>query len=187
MQFRLYDGVKAFYRDTHSILLRQEAQNVLLLGNLMIGYAGRDKTGWRDPAHWLMATVSDGAGIRLTALNPAIPRIGQLRLARESDMAFLPYWFGCFHSDCFGTAFRVTAESAEDSRYQISTQALYILEDHGTPVSMAKISRELETVCCVGFVYTPPYFRGKGYASACVAGVSRVILERGGRASLVTV
>ncbi|MCL2785055.1 MAG: GNAT family N-acetyltransferase, partial [Propionibacteriaceae bacterium] len=61
----------------------------------------------------------------------------------------------------------------------IASGKLYILEDNGTPVSMARAYRELRAICVVSAVYTPPYFRGKGYASSCVAGVSRVILERG--------
>jgi predicted GNAT family acetyltransferase len=44
---------------------------------------------------------------------------------------------------------------------------------------MAKIGRELSTVCTIGLVYTPPYFRGKGYATSCVAAVSQLALDRG--------
>ena len=93
-------------------------------------------------------------------------------------MAFLPYWTEGFTNDCFGSSPSIQTE-AEYCRYHISTGKLYILEDNGTPVSMAKISREMQTVCGVGYVYTPPYFRRKGYATSCVAAVSRLILERG--------
>lgn len=68
MKFKLYDSVKEFYKDTYGILMRHEAQNLVPLGNLIIGNEGKDKTAWRDPANWFMATVSDGAGIRLTAV-----------------------------------------------------------------------------------------------------------------------
>lgn len=68
MRFKLYKDVRAFYRDTFAVLLHHEAQNLIPLGNLIIGVEGKDKTGWRDPASWFMATVSDGAGIRLTAV-----------------------------------------------------------------------------------------------------------------------
>lgn len=254
MRFQQYTDVKAFYRNTCDILMRHETQNVLPLGNLMIGIAGQDREGWRDPANWFMATVSDDTGVRLTALmtpphnltlyatdnrfgdaalacligglrsagvappgvttektlaerfvslytvasglqsrvlvnqriyelvqvNPAIPSVGSLRLARESDMAFLPYWFAGFQSDCFGKDSNIAAIAA-DARYHAGTRKLYLLEDGGTPVSMAKISREMQTAGCIGYVYTPPYFRGRGYASACVAAVSRRILDAGYR------
>lgn len=256
MRFHLYTDVKEFYRDTYDVFMLHEAQNVIPLGNLIIGNEGRDKTAWRDPAGWFMATVEDSAGIRIAAImtppykltlyatnnecgdtalqclidgirecgvsvpgvvtekglaerftrlftgeaykitcsqrlyellrvNPEVPAIGQLRPAREGDMAFLPYWREGFRSDCFGGPFTVAADG-EQARYEIARGRLYILEDAGTPVSMAGIPRELQTLCCVGYVYTPPYFRGRGYATACVAQLSRLALERFTRCVLYT-
>jgi len=114
----------------------------------------------------------------LDHVNPEIPSIGHLRLAQESDMAFLPYWSQAFDSECLGMMPSLS-DNVEISQKNIATKKMYVLEDNGTPVSMARITREMRTVCAVVAVYTPPYFRGKGYASSCVAGVSRVILERG--------
>jgi uncharacterized protein len=114
----------------------------------------------------------------LTEVNPAIPAIGSLRPAKESNMAFLPYWLEAFGGDFTGGDSRVQSD-AEGYRHFIDPRRLFILEDGGTPVSMAKTAREIQTVCSVGYVYTPPYSRGKGYATACVAAVSRIILERG--------
>ena len=68
MQFKLYTDVDEFYNDTYDVLMRHEAQNIILLGNIIVGHEGKDKTDWRDPANWLMATVSDAKGIQLTAL-----------------------------------------------------------------------------------------------------------------------
>lgn len=252
MRFQLYGDVQAFYEAAYPALMRGEAQNLVPLGNVLIGVAGTDKTGWRDPANWLMATVMDGDAVLLTALmtpphnltpyapdnrctdeavrrlaqglletgvpvpgvmaenslaerfaaaygdashqshqivkrqriyelaevSPAIPAVGFVRPARESDLAFLPYWFEGFQSDCFGTTPSARV-AADDSRYHIRSGRLFILEDGGTPVSMAKVHRELRTACGVGYVYTPPYFRGRGYASTLVAEVSRMILKRG--------
>ena len=256
MRFHLYTDVKEFYRDTYDVFMLHEAQNVIPLGNLIIGNEGMDKTAWRDPAGWFMATVEDGAGIRVTAImtppyklalyatnnecddtalqclidgirecgisvpgvmtekglaerfarlftggaykitfsqrlyellrvNPEIPAVGRLRPARESDMAFLPYWHAGFHSDCFGGPFAGPMDE-ERCRLDIANGRLFVLEDEGTPVSMAKIARELQTLCGVGYVYTPPYFRGRGYATACVAGLSRLALERFTRCVLYT-
>ncbi len=252
MHFQQYDDIHRFYRDVFPVLLRHEAQNVIPLGNVILAHEGRDKTGWRDPAHWLMATVTDGAEIVLTAVmtppfnltlyatdnhaaeeaitcllagilkanialpgvtteqglatrfakayttatglhtevqinqriyeltqvNPGIAASGCLRPAKESDMAFLPFWLEGFQTDCFATAMRVQSD-AEVYRYHIASGKLFVLEADGMPVSMAKINRELVTLCGVGYVYTPPYLRGKGYATACVAALSRLILARG--------
>ena len=68
MKFTLYDNVKTFYADVNEVLLAREAQNMLILGNLIIGYEGKDIFGWRDPANWVMATVAVGGEVRLVGL-----------------------------------------------------------------------------------------------------------------------
>ena len=68
MQFRLYTNVNEFYNDTYDVLMRHEAQNLIPLGNLLIGHEGKDKTDWRDPANWFMTAISDARGIQLTAI-----------------------------------------------------------------------------------------------------------------------
>ncbi|MCL2181701.1 MAG: hypothetical protein FWB83_11320 [Treponema sp.] len=252
MKFNNYNDVKTFYADVYDTLLRDETQNLIPLGNLIVGNEGRDKNDWRDPVNWFMASVSDNAGILLTAImtppynitlyatdniindeaiiclingiqknnihipgvmtektlcecfakyyskatgrkfnihtemrihelekvNLQIPNIGVLRLARESDMSFLPYWIESFNSDCFGRTIALNPDP-DYYLYHIRKQKLYILEDNNTPVSMTQKLREMKTVCGVSYVYTPPYFRGKGYASSCAAGVSRLIIEQG--------
>ena len=249
MRFHQYTDVKQFYRDSYDVFMLHEAQNIIPLGNLIVGNAGADKAGWRDPVHWFMATVVDRAGIRLAAMmtppykitlyaknnenneaalqclidgirqsgisvpgvmtdkalaerfargyvgssykiacsqriyellrvNTEIPSMGKLRLARESDLSFLPYWIEGFNSDCFFTPYAVPTDD-ERARYEIARKRMYILEAGGAPVSMTKITRELQTACGVGYVYTPPWLRGKGYATSCVAGVSRLALKEG--------
>jgi len=228
-----------------------EAQNIIPLGNIIIGNQGKDKTSWRDPANWFMATVSCGDDIHLTAImtppknltlyatnnqncpkaiacliqgmtqanisipgimaekslaemftqqyiaihnldskintkqriyelsqvNPDVPK-ANLRLAQESDMSFLPYWDAGFYSECFSESPAV-GNDIEVYRHIVQSNRVYIMEDNGTPVTMAKISRDLQTVCAIGYVYTPPYFRKRGYATACVAAISQVGLDRG--------
>lgn len=252
MQFKLYQDVKAFYRDTHQILLCHEVQNMILLGNLKIGYEGKDKHDWRDPATWFMATVSNGQGILLTALmtppfgitlyatdnhfnddmlmcliegilandvavpgvisekslsesfarlygnavnigegttvnqriyaleavNPEIPQLGKLRLVEVADMSFFPYWTEALAQEALGWTGDIKHDP-EAYLYHIKKGALYILEHDGVPVSMAGISRKVDKACSIGYVYTPPYFRKKGYASACVAKLSSLALKQG--------
>ena len=247
MRYKQYSDVKDFYTDVYEALMRDEAQNLILLGNLVMGCAGADKHGWRDPAGWLMEAVFDGpalrlvalmtppynltlyevesddaalaclaAGIResgstipgvmaekslamrfahvysqrhkieqeqriyeLTSVNPDIPLVGTIRPVRESDLSFLPYWLACFHMDCFGGHLPDLEDEAENARSRMEQGTDYILEVDGAAVSMASMHRAIQSVCGVGYVYTPPYFRGKGYATSCVAQVSRLILERG--------
>ena len=68
MQFKMYTDVHEFYKDTYGVLMRHEAQNLIPLGNIIIGHEGKDTTDWRDPANWFMSTISDANGIQLTAI-----------------------------------------------------------------------------------------------------------------------
>lgn len=252
MQFKRYTDVHEFYKDTYDVLMRDEAQNMILLGNIIIGNEGKDKTDWRDPANWLMATISDANGICLTALmtpphnitlystdnkinhqaikclvdglesyeipgvttekglanlfakeystrkgvsfqttmsqriyeltavNPDIKQVGVVRLLEEKDMYFFPYWLEAFiAAGVYGNTQMSIPQDASMYHYRLDTKKLYVLEIDGFAVSMAGFTREMETAIGVAFVYTPPYFRGKGYASSCVAKISQIALDKG--------
>mgnify|MGYP000847703953 FL=1 len=252
MQFKLYTDVHEFYNDTYDVLMRHESQNIIPLGNIIVGHEGKDKTDWRDPANWLMATVSDANGIQLTALmtpphnitlyatdnvinlkainclidgikdydipgviteknlaecfakeytarkgltykttmnqriyelkavNPDIKQFGVVRLLDEKDMYFFPYWLEAFNAaSTYGKTEMSIPQDEKLYRYRLSTKKIYVLEVNGIPVSMAGYTRELQTAIGVSFVYTPPYYRGKGYASSCVAQLSQMALDKG--------
>lgn len=252
MLFKLYADIHEFYNDTYDLLMRHEAQNVIPLGNIIMGHEGKDKTDWRDPAKWIMATVSDDTGIRLTALmtppfnltlyatdniidndaidclidgfkdfeipgittekqlaekfakaytsrmglnyettmsqriyelksvNSGIKHFGKIRLLDERDMHFFPFWMeASYASSTYGQTEMSIPQNIDDYRYRLSTKKLYVLELDGIPVSMAGYSREMETVIGISYVYTPPYFRGKGYATSCVAQLSQMALNQG--------
>lgn len=252
MQFKLYNNVHEFYNDTFDVLVRNESQNMIPLGNIIIGHEGKDKTDWRDPAKWLMATVSDENGILLTALmtppfnitlyatdniidqkaisclidglkdyeipgvttekslaeyfareyttrkglnykitmnqriyelqtvNPEIKQFGSVRLLDERDMCFFPYWFEAFNAEISYSKTEMSVPHNEGLyRYRLSSKSIYILEVGGIPVSMAEYNRGLQTAVGIALVYTPPYFRGKGYATSCVAQLSQMALDKG--------
>ena len=69
--------------------------------------------------------------------------------------------------------------SAEVAEHHLACKRLYILEDRGVAVTMAGNYRNMSSAGGVGPVFTPPYFRRRGYASACVARLSKQILESG--------
>ena len=253
MKFTLYSNLHMFYNDVYEILMADEVQNMLILGNLIIGHEGKDTFGWRDPANWIMATVADEGQVCLVALmtppwnvtlyavgnavdtaavkcladgfianhipipgvvtekslaeafaeaycgkknmassiamsqriyklhtvNPDIPKIGHFRSGREQDLSFLPYWIADFMIAA-GQNSDISTD-IEQYRYHISGGKLYILEDGGMAVSMVKIVRQTPGAACVGFVYTPPYLRGKGYASSVTAQISRLCLDAGAK------
>ena len=238
MKFNFYQDVNQFYHDVYEIMLNHETQNMIPLGNLRTGYEGVDKNGWRDPAKWIMATVTNDENIVLTAMmtppfgitlyatdnqvnaealrclveglivtdievwkvvsekslaevfadlycstrnldykvvfnqriyeleqvSPEVAEIGELRGTKEADMAFLPYWITGLSQDALNGD-GVVGKDPEAYRYYINSGDLFILEVDGVPVSMAGVIRKVEKVCGVGFVYTPPYFRQRGYGA----------------------
>jgi len=104
----------------------------------------------------------------------------QIRLAQSEDLAFLPFWWSCFFDSLH------VADDLSAFEKLIRTKTLYILEDGGIPVSMARIDQKLERVCGLGMIYTPPYFRSRGFATKISASLSTLCLERGYIPALTT-
>lgn len=102
---------------------------------------------------------------------------GKLRLAAENDLYFLPYWHIHFSLDC-GILGSDMQSAIEKDKSFLAAKSLFVWED-GFPVSQAAMGRKTLNSAVVSYVYTPPHFRGKGYASSCVASLSRHLLESG--------
>jgi predicted GNAT family acetyltransferase len=71
---------------------------------------------------------------------------------------------------------------AVDARLGREDAGVWLWEVEGTPVSLAGFSGPTTTGIRIGPVYTPPEHRGRGYATALVANLSRELLGRGYRA-----
>ena len=105
---------------------------------------------------------------------PGLPR-GTLRLAREEDAALVAEWLTTFQVEI--------GEPAPVSRtvaHRIGAGELYLWDDDG-PRSMAGWSGKTPHGIRVNAVYTPREWRGSGYATATVAALSRLLLDRGNR------
>jgi predicted GNAT family acetyltransferase len=73
----------------------------------------------------------------------------------------------------------ITREDASlKAKANIATTSMYLWQDNKA-VSMAKKSRPTKHGIVVTLVYTPPSFRNKGYATACVASLSQLLLNDG--------
>ncbi len=102
---------------------------------------------------------------------------GHLRRATEADRPLLREWFtGFFHDADPGG----DPEKSVDRFLTTQSRGLYLWED-GEPVSMAGHIAATPHGDRVGAVYTPPEWRRRGYASACVAALSRMLLDQGRR------
>jgi GNAT superfamily N-acetyltransferase len=71
-------------------------------------------------------------------------------------------------------------------RGRIELERLWLWEDEGRAVSLVGRQGEVFGATRIGPVYTPHEFRGRGYASALTAHVTRQILDTGSEACLFT-
>ncbi|HPJ02144.1 MAG TPA: GNAT family N-acetyltransferase [Candidatus Limiplasma sp.] len=99
---------------------------------------------------------------------------GRLRLATQDDLYYLPHWCADFNVACAIGAYDLQA-GVENAKKLVEEQQLYVWED-GIPVSIAASHRKVTGCLIIGYVYTPPQLRGKGYASACVYTLTRDLL-----------
>lgn len=113
---------------------------------------------------------------KLVKVNDVPMSPGKLRVSTDAEKDLVKKWSHSFHIDCFGVNSR---NPESDPTPGIAVGHIYLWEDGGKPVSMAVKSRATEKGMSVGGVYTPPELRGKGYATSCVAELSRNILQSG--------
>ncbi|MEU1002048.1 GNAT family N-acetyltransferase [Streptomyces tibetensis] len=111
----------------------------------------------------------------LTAPGPVPP--GRPRVAVESDRERLRRWHDEFSESVGLGTVRDSAEWA-DARIDSGTITFWETPD-GTPVAMAGTSPRVAGQVRVTTVYTPPHLRGRGYAGAATAEVSRTALAAG--------
>ncbi len=101
---------------------------------------------------------------------------GRLRVATEDDLALVTEWAAAFNREA--SMGHHPREAEEVAQSAISRRELYLWED-GKPVSMAAKRRPTTHGMAVSLVYTPPEERRKGYATACVAALSQLLLDSG--------
>ncbi len=114
---------------------------------------------------------------QLTAVQTVSTARGYLRLATENDRSLLVEWLSAFLSE-------IDEVESEDIEHQVDNrlkqQNTYFWVD-STPVSTASSKQVLPTIGRINLAYTPPEYRRKGYATACVAALSQKLLDKGCR------
>ena len=111
---------------------------------------------------------------RLDQVEPVRPVPGAMRLATMDDLELLTDWGTGFARDA-GHAFLLAREQVNR---MIERQDLHIWQDE-SPASMAVAQGATPNGCRIGYVYTPPELRGRGYASALIARLSQRMLDSG--------
>ena len=107
---------------------------------------------------------------------PERPAPGQPRLAAESDLELVVEWTTAFVDEARVASGDARALMSE----QVAGERVLLWDDAG-PRCMAAAPAETPNGARISGVYTPPEWRGRGYASACVAALSRRVLDAGRR------
>lgn len=113
----------------------------------------------------------------LDAVNPVYEPAGIFRVVCEKDMSFLPYWCADF-APTVGLGDYVLDNGIKIAGRFIENGVGYVWEVDGAAVSHAAGTRVVGRYSILGQVYTPPFYQGRGYSTACVANVARVLLEK---------
>lgn len=131
------------------------------------------------------AAVREGMRQRLYRLDTLIePRRlppGAPRPAMADDLERVAGWIAGFQRE----AGIRSAEARSLAEERIAAGAVLLWED-GEPRSMAASVGRTPGGERIGYVYTPPEWRGRGYAAACTAALTRRILDAGRSCFLYT-
>jgi hypothetical protein len=112
---------------------------------------------------------------KLTEVNHPRYSPGSLRLAGEDDTDLIVRWMDAFQQEAAPNSPRPSPDMAHA---RIAERNVFLWDD-GRPVSMAVKTRPTRHGVSVSWVYTPPELRRRGYATSCVAALSRRLLDAG--------
>ncbi len=138
--------------------------------------AGALAQAWAEATDVRCHVAREQRVFELRAVRSLAPVPGRLRLAAGRDVNLVARWLHQFVLGVFGEANR--EESDRTASRRIEERDVYLWED-GRPVSMAVKTRPTRHGIGISSVYTPPGSRRKGYATACVAELSTVLLAAG--------
>jgi GNAT superfamily N-acetyltransferase len=102
---------------------------------------------------------------------------GALRQALWDDLALLLEWRSRFIAEV-GAQPETPEQSRQMTERLLAEGAIYFWDTQG-PVSMAGAANASPRGMRVGWVYTPPALRNRGYATSCVAALSQQLLDAG--------
>jgi hypothetical protein len=119
---------------------------------------------------------------KLERVKPPSGVSGRMRRAIAGDRALLTEWLIAFQKEAF-EGDEVDMPAVERTVNNMLTlppdmTGVYLWEDPQA-VSLTRYGGRTPHGMRIGPVYTPPEFRGRGYASACVAEVSQYLLDGG--------
>lgn len=115
--------------------------------------------------------------MRLDSVNSIKKSSGKLRLLRDDDLFFAPYWERAFGEEC-----RVEVYDIQTNVVRLKkriTDGIHFIWEDSIPVSQAVHGRSTVNGAVINGVYTPPQYRCRGYASSAVSELSQLLLDNG--------
>lgn len=129
------------------------------------------------PLGYLEPTHTGLIAYQLKRLLPA-PTVGCLRAAALEDLEMVYEWYRSFYADCFDRP--LLDDSRPVLEASIIAGYIHLLMADDKPVCMVKAAPETgKPYCLVHIVYTPPQYRGLGYAKHAVSDAVRPYLHQG--------
>lgn len=150
------------------------------------GVLARSREARRFASTW-QALTGEGARVavrerlyRLTSVRPPAPTRGAMRAIAERDRAVVVRWLEAFEREALADDQPGDQQRNFERRLDgpPETTGMFLWEVEGRPVSITGYGGGTRHGIRVGPVYTPPEDRGRGYASALVAGVTQLLLDR---------
>jgi uncharacterized protein len=114
----------------------------------------------------------------LRAVIPPPQPAGMMRPVLEADLELAARWLVDFESEAIPQEQHSLEDARATVRQKIADWDFYLWEDE-VPVALAGRTRPIPHGWTVGPVYTPPQYRGKGYATALTAELSQLLLDSG--------
>jgi len=136
---------------------------------------------WAQEASVSCAVAMHQRLYRMTAVAPSSEIPGAFRWAESDDVPTLVPWIEAFVEEALPAEPPPNAGPILRRHVEATERSLAVWTDRGEPVSMAAATRPTPSGVSIGLVYTPPPFRGRGYASGCVGELSRRLLASGKR------
>ena len=119
----------------------------------------------------------------LSSVNDLHLSEGACEPSRLSDLKTLKNWCLLFFEEQHLYPKKSEAEAERFIKSLMKQGNLFSWIYQGKVVSMAAIIRKTKNAAIIGFVYTPPQYRGKGFATSIVHQLSDYILRKGFRQS----
>jgi uncharacterized protein len=113
---------------------------------------------------------------KLTSLDALPPSSGSLRAATSDDLDLVAEWVSHFEAEALANI--VSRSTKASAARRIAAGEIYVWCDP-EPRTMAASARPTKRAIAVNGVYTPREWRRRGYATACVAALSEILLQRG--------